>query len=238
MEATIEDNATAGQQMALLGRFHLVLCSLVWVDLILDLSGLEWFVSGRWRSTNMQLECWRGTGQTCEDGAMFEHGHSQTQNPSTSSAVAFHVRTSATLESVPELLASDLDYGQSSQESFANYDRKSSLWRTLQRCLLGGLIEFSGTWPTSGTMRNGKCFRRVPLEFHNRDIEFSLWPTVTSVAPAKNGYNRAGQSCGLVAIRKRAISEGGSPGPLNPQFLEWLAGFPTDWTALPNSETL
>lgn len=104
--------------------------------------------------------------------------------------------------------------------------------------LTRGIDRVLGTWPTSGTMRNGKCFRRVPLEFHNRDIEFSLWPTVTSVAPAKNGYNRAGQSCGLVAIRKRAISEGGDPGPLNPQFLEWLAGFPTDWTALPNSETL
>ena len=54
--------------------------------------------------------------------------------------------------------------------SFTKWDRDSSSWRTSQLSLFGGSTEFSGRWPTSGSMRNGACFRQqnaVPLTFGN-----------------------------------------------------------------------
>lgn len=45
--------------------------------------------------------------------------------------------------------------GEKWQGSFARYDRDSRLWRTRQRSLLGGLVEFSETWPKWGSMLDG-----------------------------------------------------------------------------------
>jgi DNA (cytosine-5)-methyltransferase 1 len=65
-----------------------------------------------------------------------------------------------------------------------------------------------------------------------------MWPTPTSISPAKNGYNEAGNSCGLVAIRKRISDEDSqATGQLNPMWVEWLMGFPLGWTDLEGSET-
>jgi hypothetical protein len=61
----------------------------------------------------------------------------------------------------------------------------------------------------------------------------ALWPTPTSLAPAKNGNNEAGNSAGLVAIRGLALSGSSDttekPGALDPAFVAWLMGFPPEW---------
>lgn len=66
----------------------------------------------------------------------------------------------------------------------------------------------------------------------------ALWPTPTSLAPPKDGYNGAGNSAGLVAIREIALaalgttSSGSSAttarraGSLAPEFVFWLMGYP------------
>src|ERR1017187_10285623 len=58
------------------------------------------------------------------------------------------------------------DYGPNMQGFFASFDRASCSWKTSQACLQGGLETFSETWPTSGTMRTGKCYQRAPLALH------------------------------------------------------------------------
>jgi hypothetical protein len=115
--------------------------------------------------------------------------------------------------------------------------------------------------------RNGIAYRLPPLVRRISGTEFLYWPTPTSLSPPKNGYNGAGNSCGLVAIMdkikngflptpvardwrsgkgKTQAERGRSAGPslaevsggqLNPQWVEWLMGFPTGWTDLEESET-
>ena len=67
--------------------------------------------------------------------------------------------------------------GQSSPVLFASYDPATSSWRTPQGCLMGGLTEFSGTWPTSGMMRNGSAYLLQPLVLPMFGIGCGLVPT-------------------------------------------------------------
>ena len=88
------------------------------------------------------------------------------------------------------------DSGQSFTESFANYDPDTSLWRTSQACLLTGWEEFSETWPTSGTMRSGMCYRRQMSAHRTSEKGSSSWPTPTArdwKQPGKNGRWRDGK---------------------------------------------
>jgi hypothetical protein len=152
----------------------------------------------------------------------------------------------------------------------------------------------TGSWPTPTTRdhKDGGYCPNVPV---NGLLGRMVWPTPTSLAPAKNGNNEAGNSAGLVAIRSHAISatwptasandgtgakvppgrRGGialkqavwqtpvaddalgrakgkvnsrgepklsgqailigssvpteKPGALNPEFVCWLMGYPTEW---------
>jgi hypothetical protein len=61
-----------------------------------------------------------------------------TASSPTSSVVASHARTSATLVLALELTANDPGSGLNSRASLARYDRSSSSWRTSQHCLIEG----------------------------------------------------------------------------------------------------
>lgn len=75
-----------------------------------------------------------------------------------------------------------LAYGQKWQGSFTKYDQKSYLWKTHQCLLLGGLEEFSGTWPEWGLMQDGECLERQALELATKERGFTwlLTPTANS----------------------------------------------------------
>lgn len=68
-------------------------------------------------------------------------------------------------------------FGPSTHDSLASFDPATSSWRTSQLSLLGGLDEFSGTWPRSGSMRNGTAYQRVPLAPLTGGIGSGLLPT-------------------------------------------------------------
>ena len=141
-----------------------------------------------------------------------------------------------------------LGYGVSLRESFARWNQRSRLWRTSQRCLLGGWTKFSGRWPRSGLMLNGHVFRRRSLPSRTIGIDYSLWPT-----PVASDGRRLQISVNALAKEygRRRGSEGKGPACANlmecmasefgfcphPEFVEWMMGFPQTWTDLGDLET-
>jgi hypothetical protein len=75
-------------------------------------------------------------------------------------------RTSAWLEEVKASPDHAAAYGARSSVSLMFYDHSSSSWKTHQQSLLGGLIEYSETWPSWGMMRDGQCCPLPPLVPH------------------------------------------------------------------------
>jgi len=108
-----------------------------------------------------------------------------------------HVRMSAPLDKKRESrTATGQDSGRSFTESFANYDPDTSSWRTSQACLLGGWAEYLATFPPSGTMRNGRCYRRQTLA-HRTYVNESSSPHITEFpTPAATSYGSSGNEGG------------------------------------------
>ena len=138
------------------------------------------------------------------------------------------VKTSVTLGAVGALAGQRAAYGLSSPESLTTYDPVTCSWRTSQVSLLEEWAEFSEIWPMSGTTRNGTAYRLRPLAPYTYELESGFWPTPVSDD---------------TGVRTKPYSQGGTPlsyivrGPLNPNWIEWLMGFPIGWSELQRSET-
>ena len=109
--------------------------------------------------------------------------------PLTSSAAASPARTSPTPGSESGSTENAPGSGPSSLASFVRFDPASSSWRTSQHSLFEGSIGFSGTWPHSGSMRNGMCFERPTSGRPISELGSSSLPTPTA---STAGYNRGG----------------------------------------------
>lgn len=89
----------------------------------------------------------------------------------------------ATLASHSPMLAqgggslTPVTFGRTSLGSFATYDPTMCSWRTSQGTFPWASSEFSGTWPNSGSMRNGTCFPAPRWELPTSVNDSSAWPT-------------------------------------------------------------
>lgn len=115
-------------------------------------------------------------------------------NPSPSQARALEPAMSATS-------------GPSSSALSAPVDRMLS-WesRLRQRLERIGSTECILTWRASATPAGRPLSRLVPSMRPIAETASGLWPTPTSLAPARNGNNEAVNSAGLVAIRAHALA--------------------------------
>jgi hypothetical protein len=131
-------------------------------------------------------------------------------------------------------------------------------WVTPQLTLFGALGSepYSGRWPRSGMTRSGIAYRLPPLVPLTAGIGRSLWATPTASDCAnrtKSTYGRClprevamrpTPTTSMMTIadqeqarysgtdsRRPSYSEAGS-GSLNPQWVEWLMGFPVGWSDL------
>lgn len=148
----------------------------------------------------------------------------------------FRVRTFQVEARGQDSPASAADCGRKWRASFARYSRDSRSWKTAQCSLLEGLDEFSETWPKWGLTRNGECSERMTWERPTYESESGFWPTPNASdgakwsAQTKEERQAKGQQV-------RLCHELGAGGRLNPQWVEWLMGWPIGWTDLQPLET-
>ena len=100
------------------------------------------------------------------------------------------VRTSPQPGEVQASTGSGLDSGRKGPGSLARYDHDSRLGRTHQYSLLGGLVEFSATWPRWGTMRGGECWAQSMLVRPTSGTASGLWPTPNTIGYRSDGELR------------------------------------------------
>lgn len=151
-------------------------------------------------------------------------------------AVDFHAKTSATLEQERAFQASAVACGMSTPDLLANYDPERSSWRTQQLCLIEGLTEFSQTWPRSGMMRSGTAYQLPSLVRVTDATVSGSWPTPLA-SEGKGGIQKNLLTTRPSGARRQIGLRDVLGGHPNPQWLEWLMGFPDNWTELSSLET-
>ena len=156
----------------------------------------------------------------------------------TSYLAAFRARTSATQDIKSELKVLEADCGKKWPASFAKLDRDSFLWKTSQRCLIEGWASFSQTWPRWGLMRDGECWEVPTPKATKLAKGYGLWPTLK----ASDGEQRTSNldyfkrrlsiapDLPVIVALSTPPTPGGFYGRLNPDWCEWLTGFPVKWT--------
>lgn len=128
-----------------------------------------------------------------------------------------------------------LVYGLKCLESLANYDLESHSWKTSQLSLFGDYQEFVGDFPKSGMIRNGVLYRLENLVLPTYESASFALPTPVS-REARLGYQRRdnGKKGRQKSLTTVIIDQMGGrekvSGQLNPEYVEWLMGFPIGHT--------
>lgn len=153
-------------------------------------------------------------------------------------------------------------YGLNFLASFAYFDRSTSSWKTCLGYLFEGLETYSEIWPRSGLIVNGTAYRLPRLVPRILGGGYFFWPTPRSTDSSHGGRitprsSREGgnliealsarmptpradlrDNCGGTNSRRSAKAAGTYIGrQLNPEFVEYLMGFPIGWSDLEDSAT-
>lgn len=147
------------------------------------------------------------------------------------------VRTYPQPVKVRESTESAADYGAKWQGSFAKYSRDSSLWKTAQCSLLADSDEFSEIWPRWGSMRNGASYLRQIPALRTFASESGLWPTPTAMTATGGAALCKWGGSGARAKLRSMVTNKELNGPLNPEWVSWLMGWPRGWSSLTPLET-
>lgn len=205
-------------------------------------------------------------GQTSSTMETFEISEGQRLDTLISLQEAFRVSLSQVQGNGTETAIKD-SYGRSSLESSAKYDHDSHSLRTYQGFfqLTEGepSTEFLATFPRSGMIVSGTLYQLAPLVRITNEIGFGLLPTPDTMPEAPNSSSnvkhrpksllecarqmwptpramnpsRSSEGYGETLNQIVQQKESKAGGQLNPTWVEWLMGFPTDHTALDASET-
>lgn len=121
---------------------------------------------------------------------------------------------------------------------FASADPVTSYWKTSQRCSQSPTGElwgqFSGSFPKSGTMLNGRLYQRPQWVRRTYAKGCLLLPTPTA-QDAKNSTLPPSQLSRDTI--PGALLRSGIHGELNPEFYQWLMGYSIGWTKLEDAAT-
>lgn len=202
-------------------------------------------------------DSWTEVCRNSQFGTMFKHSESITQTPPDTSktlrkseaACAFAADSPVKTFPLPEKAQASpepaADYGKISPESLAKFDPDTRSWKTPQRSLFGEWIPFSETFPAWGMMLDGALYpQQTPARLIKGGAGGALLPTPTVCG----NYNRKGASrnsgdglaTAVMRIPTPTVNPSkNSPTPsqmrrnsLNPEWVEWLMGWPPGWTKL------
>lgn len=163
-----------------------------------------------------------------------DHGMGQ----STSSAADSPAKTSAAPERNPAWLGRGRVFGLNSLASLGKYDRVTCSWKTPQTSLLEGLDMFLEIWPRWGLMLAGECWELATKAPRTDDTGSGSWPTPTAslskhgwaaIAPPDRDFKHRNSAIVQANVRAEMRTHGTFP---RVELLEWLMGWPIEWTAL------
>lgn len=121
---------------------------------------------------------------------------------------------------------------------------------SLEKMLLGSKIWhsmiYSLTWKPSTTPQGRLLYRLQASALHTGGIDSPYWPTPTVVGltylspkrvmllkQGKTSFvSNSGIRGGISNLREWVAARTGNNGKLNPEWVEWLMGFPLGWTDL------
>ncbi len=182
-------------------------------------------------------------------------------NPSISFAGDSHARTSLAQERARVYLESAQACGLSLPGLSRKCAPNGSSSKMSQAQPVDGLIPSEQTWNGSAMKRYRSLSRRKMSELRTEGEGFSLLPTPSASSYGSNQEGAAGRTGkkrhSLQTLAKRgellatptakgnqlapqmkkwascrAFKKAHPPGPLHPQFVEWMMGFPKDWTEI------
>ena len=146
-------------------------------------------------------------------------------------------KTSARQEKAQGSTESAADSGAKWPASSAKYDRDSRSWKTAQCSLFGGLVEFSETWPRWGLMLDGEFWELPTLARPISESESGFWPTPTAVTATGGAALCKWGGTGARAKLRKMVTPKELNGPLNPEWVSWLMGWPKGWSSSLRLET-
>ena len=143
-----------------------------------------------------------------------------------------HANRSASQETKEEPKTNETN-GQLPQESLAKYDPESSSWRTSHPLFNTWETYSPETWPASGTIKNGQLYLRDKPEPDILENDGGWWPTPTA-SDFKGGTDAPRKDTGKPRNDRldHCLEPGHKGKRLNPDWVEWLMGWPIGWTSL------
>ena len=113
----------------------------------------------------------------------------------------------------------------------ASLDRDSCSWKMSPQLRATDLTRYSKTWPSWGMTQDGSAYAHRMSGRITTGTDGSYLPTPTRHNGQEGGYPGEG--------RRRSPPLGWVlGGKINPQFTEWMMGWPIGYTALEQSETV
>jgi len=138
-------------------------------------------------------------------------------------------KTSALLELEKAWKEAEAAYSSRSCDSLMYYDHNSSSWKMCQQSLLEDLLPLPKKLPKEAMIRDGVLYPLVKLAHPIKEKDGGYLPT-----PTARDYKDNGKSPAELARNSKTLATHAG-GQLNPQWVEWLMGYPVGWTELKDS---
>jgi len=196
-----------------------------------------------------------------QSGTMCVHCQQMNCQKSTSSTEDSPAKTSALLELEKAWKEAEAAYSLRSCDSLMYYDHSSSSWKMCQQSLLEDLLPLPKKLPKEAMIRDGVLYPLVKLAHPIKEKDGGYLPTPTASSygtqksrpnnkarpsletmarknlwptPTARDYKDNGKSPAELARNSKTLATHAG-GQLNPQWVEWLMGYPVGWTELKDS---